>query len=261
LSIQHMLNLYRIPTRLRVLYDLRLDDAIVRNMENCGCLLFPCDLSGTQLSSEQIKLKTDNVDGIDLTHRDMIDPNNDNYYDWMSYEIINHNARHCFVPFGTGDLFINIVKIAKREHINSLVNRNDSRYMGNVGMLRKTNFYAARTELRGSRLTKLYADYLPSLGAQISYIEECKRVRSCGPGTCLFNVAEEFVDQALELADINNVVCEPSGVAGLALFLQVKDTLQPDSRILIVNTGKAKVCEDIEVGGRMFYRHYAAHVE
>lgn len=253
LSIQHMLNLYRIPTRLRVLHDISLKLEILNNLEQCGCLLFPCDLSLRQLTSEEIKQRTENFNGIDLTYREIIDPNNDNYYDWMSYETINHNADYCFVPFGTGDLFINILKIAKREFINSLVSRNDSRYSGSIETLRRTIYFGATTDLKDSKLTKLYSAYLPSFQSHLKYLEECKKVMSCGSETSVLRVDEKYVYKAAEIAADNNLIFEYSGIAGLALLLQIKESISPDARILIVNTGKTKCFSEIRQGAAVHY--------
>ena len=47
---------------------------------------------------EEIKELTDNKNGIDITYREVLDPTHDNYYDWMSYEIINASDNNSIVP-------------------------------------------------------------------------------------------------------------------------------------------------------------------
>ena len=51
------------------------------------------------------------------------------------------------------------------------------------------------------------------------------------------------MDEALTLAEGQGVNCEPSGIAGLALMLQLKDKLPKNRKMLVVNTGKTKYDE------------------
>jgi threonine synthase len=57
----------------------------------------------------------------------------------------------------------------------------------------------------------------------------------------VFLVKERFLDEALGLAEKQGIDCEPSGIAGLALMLQMKDRLPKDKKMLVVNTGKTKL--------------------
>jgi threonine dehydratase len=50
-------------------------------------------------------------------------------------------------------------------------------------------------------------------------------------------VDENYIEEALEISSKHSIRCEPSGIAGLALLLQMKDELPRDEKILIVNTG------------------------
>lgn len=51
---------------------------------------------------------------------------------------------------------------------------------------------------------------------------------------------ERFLDEAMKLATEQQITVEPSGIAGLALLLQMRDHVPPDANILIVSTGKTK---------------------
>lgn len=44
----------------------------------------------------------------------------------------------------------------------------------------------------------------------------------------------------MEIATGQGINCEPSGIAGLALMLQMKYKLPKDKKMLVVNTGKTK---------------------
>lgn len=63
----------------------------------------------------------------------------------------------------------------------------------------------------------------------------------CGPESNVHIVKEEHIDEAMEIASAQGINCEPSGIAGLALLLQMKDRIQRDKKILIINTGKTKI--------------------
>jgi threonine synthase len=45
------------------------------------------------------------------------------------------------------------------------------------------------------------------------------------------------MEEALDIARRHAIRCEPSGIAGLALLLQMRDELPRDEKMLIVNTG------------------------
>jgi len=51
---------------------------------------------------------------------------------------------------------------------------------------------------------------------------------------------EKYLDEARSIAKLQHINCEPSGIAGLALLLQMKKTIPKHKNILIVNTGKLK---------------------
>jgi len=53
-------------------------------------------------------------------------------------------------------------------------------------------------------------------------------------------IKEKFLDEAMRIAESQGINCEPSGISGLALFLQMKDKIPKNKKILIVNTGKTR---------------------
>ena len=54
-------------------------------------------------------------------------------------------------------------------------------------------------------------------------------------------IKENYLDKAMSIAEAQGVNCEPSGIAGLALMLQLKKKLPKNKKMLIVNTGKTKL--------------------
>ncbi len=246
IAIQHFLNLFEIPVKLKVLIDKNLNSAIKQTIIDIGCELYETDLSRKLLSSDEIKELTQNQSGFDITYRETLDPNQDNYYDWMSYEILMQNPEYCFVPFGTGDLFINVLNIVKLEYFNSFIPKHDPRFFGNIDILKNTHFFGASSDQPNTVLDKLYSNFLPSIDSFKKYINTLKNEYACvGSRTGFYYVKETFVQQALDIAGNQKIKFEPSGMAGLALLLQLKESIPNKSKILIVNTGKTKKLSEL----------------
>lgn len=246
IAIQHLFNLFNIPTKLKVLVDNKLNPHFKNSIKKIGCELYECDLSAKLLTSEDIKELTDNKSGIDITYREVLDPTHDNYYDWMSYEILQSQPDYCFIPFGTGDLFINVLNIVKIEYFNSFVAKHDPRFFSNIEKLKDCSFLGASSSSSKTRLDKLFSSYLPSIDSFHKYIKELKTEYACvGEMTDIYYVKEEFVDSAIDIANKLRLTFEPSGMAGLALLMQMKDAIPKDAKILIVNTGKTKEVESL----------------
>ena len=62
----------------------------------------------------------------------------------------------------------------------------------------------------------------------------------CGAMSDVHVIKEKYLDQAIEMAKDQGVSCEPSGIAGLGLLLQLKHKIPKNKKILIVNTGNVK---------------------
>lgn len=241
IAIQHLFNLFNIPTRLKVLADHKLNSRIKEDISGIGCELYECDLSSKLLSSDDIKELTNNYNGIDITYREVLDPASDNYYDWLSYEIIREKPEYCLIPFGTGDLFINVLNIVKQEYFNSFLSKHDPRFMSDTASLKNCHFLGASSNDPNTRLDKLFSYYLPSASAFNKYIHELKNEYKCvGSMTNYHFVDEKFVAEAMNIADKQGIKYEPSGIAGMALLLQKRDEIPYDAKILIVNTGKTR---------------------
>ena len=237
IAIQFFLKLFHVNTKLKVLLDKNINDEIKSSLRKAGCYIHEEDLRKKELNDYQIRKLTYNKNGVDTTYRETMDIHSIKYYDWMSYEIINQNPDYCFIPFGTGDLFVNILKIMSHEFYN----RNfepDSRFNGNINTLKKCNFLAASTKDSLSKMDKLFAFHLPSFKKTETFVEDLKKSKAIGQLSGIYNVEEKYVDLALEIAELNDINCEPSGIAGIALMLQMKNLLQIGKKILIINTGK-----------------------
>ncbi|HEY2715866.1 MAG TPA: PLP-dependent lyase/thiolase [Solirubrobacterales bacterium] len=235
-AIQIMMRCYGLPD-LRVLVDRHTDRRITDKLRRIGCHVVVHDLSERELDTTDVLELTENPGGIDFTARDVADPNRRTYYDWLAYEIFNHGARHIFVPVGTGDLFVNVLTVLSDE-LKGMTN--DRRLHNDVATIEGVEFYGATSDYYRTKMDKLWAEYRPTL-------EEARRVCSdivdgglCGPRSRIYGVDERYVQEALDTAHAGGIRCDASGIAGLALLLQLSSEegeIPADEEILIVNTG------------------------
>lgn len=238
IAIQSLLNQYRLP-HLKVLTDNNTPVNIKKSLQKIGCEMYETDLSKKPLKCNEILAITNNKDGIDISSRDMLDPINYVYYDWLSYEVLNEDPEYCFIPFGTGDLFSNILNISVSEFFS---NHHDNRLLIEPKHLGKCHFIAATTNKKNTKLDKLYSPFLPFSPIRRNEIEQYKSYKACGTKTTIGYIEEKYVDLALEYAKENKITCEPSGISGLGMLLQLEDIIQEkDAKILIINTGKLKL--------------------
>lgn len=107
-------------------------------------------------------------------------------------------------------------------------------------MLRRCNFFGATTNNPKSKADKLYSPHLPFVHFDEQWIRLYRHAGFCGPESNVVLIKEQFLDKAMKLAESQNINCEPSGIAGLALLLQLKNRIPKNKKILIVCTGKTK---------------------
>ncbi|HTB48945.1 MAG TPA: pyridoxal-phosphate dependent enzyme [Verrucomicrobiae bacterium] len=235
-AIQTQLTKYNLPN-LRVLVDVTISPDILCTLEALGCEIYKTDLAKKALSWQEILLMTNNSDGLDITSSDALDPTT-RFYDWLSYEIINNSPDYCFVPFGTGNLYENILNITKREVSSK---RHDRRFRGDPKTLQNCNFMGATTNNPNSKADKLYSPHLPFVHLDEQWLRIYKQSGYIGQKSNVFPIKEKCLDEAISLAEALKIDAEPSGIAGLALLLQFKSKVPKDKKILVVNTGKSKI--------------------
>lgn len=235
IAIQTLMRSYRLPN-LKVLIDQSIDGDIVASMKKIGCEIYKTDLSVKELNWKDILELTNNPDGFDITSNEALDPST-RFYDWLSYEIINNSPEYCFIPFGTGKLYENILNVNKKEVSTT---KHDPRFEGRVNILRKCNFLGATTNNPNTKATKLYSQHLPFVHYDEQWIRLYQDSAFCGPETSVHLLKEGYLEEAMEIAQSNKIKCEYSGIAGLALMLQLGIYLPKNKKMLIVSTGKTK---------------------
>jgi hypothetical protein len=237
-AIQKRLKEYGLP-RLKCLIDINLNTSIKEELEKIGCDLYEIDLSKKAFNWQEILTLTHNKDGIDITSSEALDPTT-RFYDWLSYEVINSSPDYCFIPFGTGNFYENILNVCKREVSAIGDSGRDPRFSGNVGKLRGCNFIGATTSNPNSKADKLYSPHLPFVHYGEQWMRLYKYAAYCGKKSEVFALKEQFLEEAIKLGKNLKLNFEPSGIAGLGMLLQMKDQIPKDAKILIVNTGKTK---------------------
>jgi hypothetical protein len=94
-----------------------------------------------------------------------------------------------------------------------------------------------------SKATKLYSPHLPYVHYDEQWIRLYRASGFCGHRSNVHVVRERYIDRAYELATSQGVRCEHSGIAGLALMLQLGRRVPRSAKILIVSTGKVRLPE------------------
>jgi hypothetical protein len=236
IAIQYQLNKYDLPP-LKCLIDLNLSENIVHELERLGCEIYMVDLSRKPLNWKDILELTENPGGIDVTSSEGLDPGT-RFYDWLSYEIINHSPDYCFIPFGSGHLYKNVLNITKKEVETA---HHDPRFQGDVKILRQCNFIGATVNNPKSKADKLYAPHRPFTIFDEQWLKVYRLAGVVGEESNVHLLRENYLEEALMLAKEKNIECEPSGIAGLGLLLQMRDRINKNKKIIIVNTGKIKL--------------------
>ena len=76
-------------------------------------------------------------------------------------------------------------------------------------------------------------------------INPIKSKKNCGNKSDVKLVKEKYVDAAIEISNYFSITFEPSGMSGLALFLQMFDsdqiTINTNDKIIVINTGESAV--------------------
>lgn len=239
IAIQTQLKKYALPN-LKVLVDRKFIESIMlKALKRLGCEIYETDLTKKSLNWKDILILTHNQTGFDITSNEALDPTT-RFYDWMSYEIINNSPDFCFIPFGSGNLYENILNINKKEVSTS---NHDPRFKGKIDILRKCNFLGVTSNNPKTKAEKLYSPHLPFVHYDEQWIRFYRHAGFCGSESDVHLLKEEYLEKAMELAKSQGIDCEYSGIAGLSLMLQMKSKLPKDKKILIVSTGKTKYPE------------------
>ena len=240
-SVQKLLKNRGFPN-LRVLIDKNTNKKLINFLESNDCKVFPVDLDKEELTSNKILELTDNIDGLDLTYSPEFNESRKVYYDWLSYEVLNQNPNWVFTPFGTGDLYKNIITRNSKEMDKKVFSK---RFFGDKKILSKCNFMGAASNRKKSKMRMLYSAFQNKTISDTNdrIVSPLIEKESTGQKSKVLIVNENYVDIAIEIAEYFNITFEASGISGLALFLQMLDkeeiNLKNHDKVIIINTGKS----------------------
>ena len=237
IAIQTLFRRYGLPN-VKCLVDRKTDEKIMNALQHLGCEVFVADVLKKNLSWKEILRLTKNTDGIDATFGEGLDPTT-RFYDWLSYEILNEVPEYCFLPFFSGQLFENVLNIAKKEALSST---HDPRFSGDTRILQKCNFIAAAL-LRSDFPRAFFAPHLIVDDLEKHWLRIYRLTGCCGADSGIFAVSDIFVKKAFEIARTNGIDCDFQSMTGLGLLLQHSEHIPKHAKILIVNAGKAKLPE------------------
>ncbi|MBI1289214.1 MAG: pyridoxal-phosphate dependent enzyme [Flavobacteriales bacterium] len=236
LSIQYRLRAAGLPS-LNVLLDESVSDHLVKLLVDSRAEVHRHDLRSKELSSDDVKRLTENENGIDITRANELPDLSGRYYDWLCYEILNLNPDVVIVPYGSGELYRNLLEIHARELKSK---HNSRRYFGDRSVLRNCHFIGARADKKvpNSMLTSLVSFYDVVKPEEISTIQNATY---CGNLTEVYEIEEDPVlfKATVKEAQKQNIRTCPSGIAGLILLKQQEKVwnLPRDAKIVVVNTG------------------------
>ena len=235
-AIQTQLKLFHLPN-LKVLLDKDIKQSIIQQLTAIWCEIYTTEFENVPLNSQDILEKTNNKNGFDITSNKWFD-NEVRFYDRLSYEIINEKADIVFIPYGTGQLFENVIQINKKVVLQQQV---DSLCTSTAKQAKQCHFLWATTNNSNSKAVKLYAPFRPFTTSSKEWVDMHILRWLCGSMSWIYEFEEKFLDEAMSILLNNKIQAEHSSAAWLALLLQKKQHIDPTKKILIVSTGKS-VC-------------------
>jgi hypothetical protein len=236
IAIQSMLKKFKLPN-LKVLIDKRTSTFEKVRLQQIKCEIFEIDLGAQALDWHDVLRLTDNPNGFDITSNEAFEPNV-NFYEWIAFEILNENPDYCFIPFGSGTLYENILNALKKETFSPV---KDPRFTGNLEIVNNCEYFGATTNDPISKAVGLYSPHKPFSHYDEQWIRTYRRSGVCGQKSSAQLIKDSFLEKAKDIADKNKITASYSGIAGLAIMLQMENKLQKNKKKLVVNTGKPKL--------------------
>ncbi|MBI5224702.1 PLP-dependent lyase/thiolase [Candidatus Micrarchaeota archaeon] len=234
-------------TRFHALMDNSLPEKTVNVLQRAGVSVHTADFKRKKLTSDDILKGTKNPKGIDLTLGKFVDKVSKVYYDWLSFEIMNLKPTHVIVPYGSGQLFDNFLDHYHGEYRKK--NGKDPRLLPK-NRLRGVNLIGVTAFKENTLASKLYAPFKPgsieeeTTSQKHHAIEQFKRSGILGELSMIAGIENRDLLAGKKLADSQKLKTEFSGIAGLSWLIKHKHLIRPNSRIVVVNTGRGEFAED-----------------
>ena len=200
--------------------------------------VFAVDISARALTSEDIKQLTNNQGGIDITSLNIAQPQIE-FYDWFAHEVFNKSPTHIFAPYGSGNLYENLLTWQEITARNAAARKRDRRLKVDPEKVVAMSILGSEPDNVMSSAAALTKSFAPFTLYHENDIKGARAFEFSGLLTGIYQVNEARITEAHELM---SRFCKtgPSGSAGMALYMQMFDNVavKDNDRPLIVNTGK-----------------------
>ncbi len=218
-----LVNAFKDIMPIKLLVDNKISPALLRELCQLDADIYQADMR-EPLTSEQIKKLTNNQCGIELTGR------HSKFYLSHARMVIGLRPAKVYAPYGSGQLFDNYLDFQIMDTEGTITQRE-----------KPASICGAEPEQQNSMADKLTAHCKPFVIYGPQKIQEVQKQKITGDFTGVYGVNEEYIKNAWQRM---NELCpaEPSGAAGLALYMQHYDQglIHQTEKIVVVNTGKGK---------------------
>jgi threonine synthase len=235
-ALAHAFETHGLPP-VKMLVDEALPEDALAHLKSMYADIYTTDLRAKMLTTADIKMLTNNADGIDITSVITIEPHAV-FYDWHVHEAFNQEPDEIYIPYGSGRLMENYLTWQQRSVRNELQGRHDPRLKTTAAKVAAIDIFGAEPEAQDSIANKLTKPCNPFA---LYKKEDCNALRSfsfSGSSTDVYPVSEHKIATAYRLLQ-QFMPTEPSAAAGLALYMQryERGLVSPEKKVLIVNTG------------------------
>lgn len=221
-----------------ILLDKNISPQIIETLKRLRMNIFLVDLS-KKINGQKILRLTKNIGGIDLTSNKVIESNLI-FYDWLVHEAFNEKPDLIFMPYGSGRLMENFLSWQRRTMQNYDVNK-DPRLKIEPADVSQISILGAEPLMPNSSADKLTAPSKPFVTIDKKDIKDFSKLNFTGSESGINKIEEEFLKEAFAIFEENGIVSEPSGAAGLALYLKLfreKFSNIVGKKVMIINTGR-----------------------
>ncbi|OGL34722.1 hypothetical protein A3F65_03445 [Candidatus Saccharibacteria bacterium RIFCSPHIGHO2_12_FULL_47_16b] len=227
-------------------YDLPPPKLLIGNKTNTRVLekllelradIYSADLS-QPLDPETIRLSTNNPGGIDITSIKPIEPWSV-FYDWHVHEAFNLSPNRIYLPYGSGRLMENYLTWQVRSVRNEVEGRRDPRLKVPIADVVTIDIFGAEPAEASTIADKLFAPCRPFALYTNEDTSTTTRLALGGDSSSIVKVPEPDIVSAYGLLNAYGIPAEPSGAAGLALYINhfQRGLVRPEEKVLVVNTG------------------------
>ncbi len=230
---------------VKMVVDKNTHPKILAQLQSLHADIYEVDLGAKELTPYEIREVSNNRNGTDITSTRLFSPEVV-FYDWHVFESFNQKPDQIFMPFGSGRLSACYLYWQKKIVMDYLYgNPRDPRLSKEIDPreIMKIDLLCAEPLCYPSQADKLHGGFKPFLIFKDDDMAAISKFGFSGRGTEIYNISEAEISEAYSILRQEGVTCEPSSVAGLALYIQKfkAGTINPEKRILVINTGRG-VC-------------------